>query len=178
MRGDDLPALASRFGADLLSVLQEWLDMEKAVARLQKHGLRLPAVGGKLWEFDPGQRIMFWEVHSGCGNATRAFVESASGDHEIAGPLVDTVCKAWFGSPSWNVFLPMRTPVLVGDHGWVAAHVGTLCTSVHLLELLAHRNKQSPQSHGAHSLFIAIVPPPIATKNAGSVSSIPQLHPV
>ena len=103
---DDLPVLASRFGADLLSVPQEWLDMEKAVALLQKHGLRLPVVGGKLREFNPGQRIMFWEVYSGCGNATRAFVESASGDHEIAGPPVDTVRKAWFGLPSWNVMLP------------------------------------------------------------------------
>ena len=80
---DDLPALASRFGADLLSVPQEWLDMEKAAALLQKHGLRLPVAGGKLWEFNPGQRILFCEVCSGCGNATRAFVESASGDHDI-----------------------------------------------------------------------------------------------
>ena len=80
--------------------------MEKAAALLQKHGLRLPVVGGKLREFNPGQRIMFWEVYSGCGNATRAFVESASGDHEIAGPPVDTVRKAWFGLPSWNVLLP------------------------------------------------------------------------
>ena len=80
---DDLPVLASRFGADLLSVPQEWLDMEKAAARLQKQGLRLPVAGGKLREFNPGQRILFGEVYSGCGNATRAFVESASGDHEI-----------------------------------------------------------------------------------------------
>ena len=68
---------------------------------------------------------------------------------------------------------PLRTPVLVGDHGCVPAHVGTLCTSVHLMEQLVPKN-QSPQSHrgrrpplaslGAHSLFIAIVPPPIATK--------------
>ena len=85
---------------------QEWLDLEKAVACLRTHGLRVPVVGGKLREFDPGQRIMFWEVYSGCGNATHAFVESASGDHEIAGPLVDTVRKAWFGLPSWNVLLP------------------------------------------------------------------------
>ena len=49
---------------------------------------------------------MFGEVYSGCGNATRACVESASGDHEIAGPPVDTVRKAWFGLPSWNVLLP------------------------------------------------------------------------
>ena len=103
---DDLPVLASRFGADLLSVPQEWLDMEKAAALLQKHALRLPVAGGKLREFNPGQRIMCWEVYSGCGNATRAFVESASGDHEIAGPPVDTVRKAWFGLPSWNVLLP------------------------------------------------------------------------
>ena len=68
---------------------------------------------------------------------------------------------------------PLRTPVLVGNHGCVFAHVGTLCTSVHLLEPLVPK-KQSPQSHrgrrptlaslGAHSLFIAIVPPPIATQ--------------
>ena len=68
---------------------------------------------------------------------------------------------------------PLRTPVLVGDHGCVLAHVGTLCTSVHLLVPLVPKN-QSPQSHrgrrptlaslGAHSLFIASVPPPIATK--------------
>jgi len=103
---DDLPVLASRFGDDLLSVPREWLDMEKAAALLQKHGLRLPAAGGKLREFIPGERIMFWEVHSGCGNATRAFVESASGHHEIAGPPVDAVRKAWFGLPSWNVLLP------------------------------------------------------------------------
>ena len=57
--------------------------MEKAAARLQKQGLRLPVAGGKLWEFNPGHRILFWEVYSGCGNATRAFVESASGDHDI-----------------------------------------------------------------------------------------------
>ena len=56
---DDLPVLASRFGADLLSVPQEWLDMEKAVARLQTHGLRVPVVGGKLREFNPGQSIIF-----------------------------------------------------------------------------------------------------------------------
>ena len=80
--------------------------MEKAVARLQKQGLRLPVAGGKLWEFNPGHRILFWEVHSGCGNATRAFVESASGDHEIAGPPVDSWRKAWSELPSWNVFLP------------------------------------------------------------------------
>ena len=103
---DDLPALASRFGADLLSVPQEWLDMEKAVVRLQKHGLRLPVVGGKLREFNPGQRIMFWEVYSGCGTATRAFVESASGDHEIAGPPVDTVRKASF----WVTLLQCIAP--------------------------------------------------------------------
>ena len=103
---DDLPVLASRFGADLLSVPQEWLDMEKAAALLQKHALRLPVAGGKLREFNPGQRIMFWEVYSGCCNATRAFVESASGDHEIAGPPVDIVRKAWFGLRSWNVLLP------------------------------------------------------------------------
>ena len=68
---------------------------------------------------------------------------------------------------------PLRTPVLVGDHGCVPAHVGTLCTSVHLLEQFVPKN-QSPQSHrgrrpplaslGAHSLFIATVPPPTATK--------------
>ena len=120
--------------------------MEKATVLLQTHGLRLPVVGGKLQAFNPGQTIMYWEVHSGCGNATRAFAESASGDHEIAGPPVDTVRKAWFGLPSWNVLLPIRTPVLVGDHGCVPAHVGTLCTSVHLLEQLVPKN-QSPQSH-------------------------------
>ena len=80
---------------------------------------------------------------------------------------------------------PLRTPVLVGDHGCVPAHVGTLCTSVHLLE---PPKKKSPQSHrggrtpfaslGAHRSFIASVPPPIAANNVGSVSSIPQLHPV
>ena len=57
--------------------------MKKAAAILQKHGLRLPVAGGKLREFYPGERIMLWEVYSGCGNATREFVESASGDHEI-----------------------------------------------------------------------------------------------
>ena len=66
-----------------LSVPQEGLDMEKAAARLQKQGLRLPVAGGKLWEFNPVHRILFWEVYSGCGNATRAFVESASRDHKI-----------------------------------------------------------------------------------------------
>ena len=93
---DDLPLLASRFGADLLSVPQEWLDMEKAAALLQKHGLSLPVTGGKLRKFvNPGEtKIMFWEVYSGCCHATRAFVESASGDHEIAGPPADTVRKA------------------------------------------------------------------------------------
>lgn len=103
---EDLPILARRFGADLSSVPEEWLDMEKSAALLQKHGLRLPVAGGKLREFRPGERIMFWEVYSGCGNATRAFLESASGDHEIAGPPVDTLRKAWPGLPSWNVLFP------------------------------------------------------------------------
>ena len=100
------PALALRFGDDLSSVPEEWLDMETAAALLQKHGLHLPVAGGKLREFSPGERIMFWEVYSGCGNATRAFLESASGDHEIAGPPVDTLRKAWPGLPSWNVLFP------------------------------------------------------------------------
>ena len=78
---------------------------------------------------------------------------------------------------------PLRTPVLVGDHGCVPAHVGTLCTSVHLLEHLVPQN-QSPQSHrgrrpplaslGAHSLFIAIVPPPIATQTLGQFRASPN----
>ena len=69
----DLAVLARRFGADLSSVPEEWLDMEKAAALLQKHGLLLPVAGGKLRDFRPGERIMFWEVYSGSGNATRAF---------------------------------------------------------------------------------------------------------
>ena len=83
--------------------------MEKAAALLQKHGLRLPVAGGKLREFNPGQRIMVWEVYSGCGNATRAFVESADGDHESAGPPLATTKlqdRLWFGLCSWNAVLP------------------------------------------------------------------------
>ena len=63
------------------------------------------------------------------------------------------------------------------------APVGTLCTSVHLLEQLVPKN-QSPQSHrgrrpplaslGAHSLFIAIVPPPIATKTLAQFRASPN----
>ena len=79
---------------------------------------------------------------------------------------------------------PLRTPVLVGDHGCVLAHVGTLCTSVHLLEPLVPKN-QSPQSHrgrrptlaslGAHRLFIAIVPSPIATHTLVQFRASPNL---
>ena len=79
---------------------------------------------------------------------------------------------------------PLRTAVLVGDHGCVPAHVGTLCTSVHLLEQLVPKN-QSPQSHrgrrpplaslGAHSLCIAIVPPPIATQTLVQFRASPNL---
>ena len=53
-----------------------------------------------------GEESCFGEACSGCGHATRAFAESASGDHEIAGPPGDTVRKAWFGLPSWHVLLP------------------------------------------------------------------------
>ena len=35
--------------------------------------------------------------------------------------------------------VPLCTPVLVGDHGCVPAHVGTLCTSVHILSTLSRR---------------------------------------
>ena len=128
---EDLPVLARRFGADLSSVPEEWLDMEKAAALLQKHGLRLPVAGGKLRDFRPGERIMFWEVYSGCGNATRAFLESATGDHEIAGPPVDTLRKAWPGLPSWNVLLPsvrqfLWAIMVVCQPMWV--HCGPPCT--------------------------------------------------
>ena len=78
---------------------------------------------------------------------------------------------------------PLHTPVLVGDHGCVPAHVGTLCTSVHFLEQFVPKN-QSPQSHrgrrlplasfGAHSLFIAIVPPPIATNMLAQFRASPN----
>ena len=60
---------------------------------------------------------------------------------------------------------------------------GTLCTSVHFLEHLVPKN-QSPQSHrgrrpplaslGAHSLFIAILPPPIATKTLVQFRATPN----
>ena len=127
----DLPVLARRFGADLSSVPEEWLHMEKAAALLKKHGLRFPVAGGKLRDIRPGERIMFWEVYSGCGNATRAFLESATGDHEIAGPPVDTLRKAWPGLPSWNVLLPsvrqfLWAIMVVCQPMWV--HCGPPCT--------------------------------------------------
>ena len=103
---DDVPALAQRFGADLLSVPNDWLGRQKAGALLQKQGLRLPVVGGKLRGFIPEEQIMFWEVYSGCSNATRAFWDSASGEHKTAGPPVDIVREARLGLPSWNVLLP------------------------------------------------------------------------
>ena len=51
---------------------------------------------------------MFWEVYSGCGNATRAFLDAASGEQKTAGPPVDMVRarEAWHGLPAWNVLLP------------------------------------------------------------------------
>ena len=72
---------------------------------------------------------------------------------------------------------PLRTPVLVGDHGCVPAHVGTLCTSVHLLVQTPknHRGRRPPLARlGAHSLFIAIVPPPIATKTLAQFRASPN----
>ena len=85
--------------------------------------------------------------------------------------------------PPWSVLLPPVRQFFVGDHGCVPAHVGTLCTSVHFLEQLVPKN-QSPQSHrgrrpplasfGAHSRFIAIVPPPIATKMLAQFRASPN----
>ena len=141
--------------------------MEKPAALLQKHGLRLPVAGGKLREFTPRHRIMFWGVQRmwqcnscmcGVGLWRPRNCRTACG-HSAQGMV-------------WVTFLeciaPLRTPVLVGDHGCVPAHVATLCTSVHLLEPLVPKNPRGRRpplgSLGAHSLFIAIVPPPIATK--------------
>jgi len=101
-----MPALAQRFGSDLLSVPEAWLDHKKAEALLKEHGLQLPAAGGNLREWIRGEQVMFWEVYSGSGNATRAFLASASGEQKAAGPPVDMVREAWPGLPSWNVLLP------------------------------------------------------------------------
>jgi len=129
---DDLPALAQRYGADLLEVPTEWLDRQKAEGILQARPLRLPATGGRLRDPIPGEHIAFWEVYSGCGHATRAVLESASGDEQMAaGPPVDFKRAMWSGLPLWNVLLPSTRQYLwaimvVLTPAWV--HCAPPCT--------------------------------------------------
>ena len=102
---DDLPRIGSLYGQDLVTCPPHWQNEQEAREYLKRKEIRVPTHdgGSVCWTRDSNGTWGFWEVYSGCSNATEAFISPASGGG-VAGPPVDKIPSRWANLPVFDVF--------------------------------------------------------------------------
>ena len=123
---NDLGQISSKYGADLVQVPVEWLDMQKAFSLLTSLNILVWTVSGIGQGLKLSSSVFLLEIFAGCGNLTRAATEAGFS----CGPSIDII-PAFGGG---HVF-DLRTPagrqlvwalIVVLKPMWI--HCGFPCT--------------------------------------------------
>ena len=129
---DDLETIGNLYGKDLVSCPPHWLNEADARTYLKDNQIIVPGPNGEtfLWGRDPNGTWEFWEIYSGCANATEAFVSPATGGG-VAGPPVDKLPSRWPKLPTFDLLRVDHRRLLwallvVFAPLWV--HMGPPCT--------------------------------------------------
>jgi hypothetical protein len=129
----DIPMIGTKYGYDLESVPENWLDASCARQALQCCGLLTPSIGGGTETLKLSGTLDFWEIYAGCGNLTAACLEPVVGGALSVGPPVEIKQVSQWPQLSfrWDLLLPSCRKILwavlvVCKPKWV--HCGPPCT--------------------------------------------------